>query len=80
MHYTHQTTTATPSFGASLDHADYLRISQTAKTMAQAARREAVRNFWAEVADRLHNLLDDFGRHASVRLGAGHNVTRMEAS
>ncbi len=76
MRNTHPTTTAVPSFGTPLGHADYLRISQSAKAMAQAARRQAVRSFWAQVA----NVLRNTGHHASVRLGAGHNITRMEVS
>lgn len=76
MRFIPSTITTMTSAGAEQRYQDYLRISQSARAMALAARREAVRSFWAQVANTLRNI----GQHASVRLGAGHSVTRMEAS
>jgi hypothetical protein len=76
MLYTPSTAITAAPAGTEQRHQDYLRISQSARTMALVARREAVREFWAYIANALRNA----GHHASVRLGAGHSFTRMEAS
>ncbi len=69
-------TAATSAIDAEQRYQDYLRISQSAIAIALAARRDAVLTFWRAVASTVRNM----GHYPSVRLGAGHNVTRMEAS
>lgn len=76
MRFIPSTTNTMPLAGSEQRYQDYLRISQSAKAIALAARRQAVRSFWTHAVHTLRNM----GHHASVRLGAGHNITRMEAS
>jgi hypothetical protein len=76
MRYIELAMAAIHAADAETRYQQHLRISQNARAIALAARREAIRGFWAYLANSLRNI----GHHASVRLGAGHSVTRMEVS
>jgi hypothetical protein len=77
-----QTTRISRHTAAEQSYQDYLRISQNARTAAMAARRAASAAFWAAVADAIRSIGRHarvrFSQHASVRLGAGHHVQRLE--
>jgi hypothetical protein len=62
-----------------LSYQDYLRISQSARARALAARRETSQAFWAGAARLMRQAVGSLTQHASVRLGAGHRVVHAGA-
>lgn len=83
MHHTvHTTAQPRASLRAEaleLSYQDYLRISQSARAHALAARREASQAFWAGAACFLRHAVGSLTQHASVRLGSGHRVVHAGA-
>jgi hypothetical protein len=60
---------------AEQSYQDYLRLTQSVRAAAMAARRAASAAFWAQVSGTLRAAgAWVTGQHASVRLGAGQHI------
>lgn len=88
MLFTSQSTHQARAIAAEQSYQDYLRLSQSARVAAVAARQAASAAFWAGVFGLAGNAVRAVatgisawatGQHASVRLGAGHQTHHIGA-
>lgn len=74
MRTVHPVSTAPSAFSAHLTHAEYLRLSQMARSQALHARHAAMEAYWAKVGQALRSLFSLACVRVAKDWGTAHTV------